>query len=81
MATASYAGRSITSFSDRADDRRVGFPFNQRWLMTGWNVLYGGPSPASAAEVAPGAPGRGAYLANALEHCSTCHTPRSALMG
>lgn len=64
-----------------SQETRLSFPFNIRALMIGWNLLYAREKPADAAQVAPGMPGRGAYLANALEHCSTCHTPRDMMMG
>jgi D-sorbitol dehydrogenase (acceptor) len=56
------------------------FPFDYRVLMIGWNLLYGGsafsPAPGASPEVQ-----RGQYLVETLGHCSTCHSPRSALMG
>ncbi|WP_172327985.1 cytochrome c [Mangrovicoccus sp. HB161399] len=56
------------------------FPFSQRALMIGWNLLFapepGWTAPAGLSEEEA----RGAYLADALEHCSTCHTPRGVLM-
>lgn len=60
---------------------RLSFPFNQRWLMIGWNLLFARGTAASAADSAPGAAGRGKYLVQALAHCQTCHTPRNMLMG
>jgi mono/diheme cytochrome c family protein len=56
------------------------FPFSIRSSMAVWNLLFLGndrfrPNPAKSAEW-----NRGAYLAEALEHCSTCHTPRNAFM-
>ena len=56
------------------------FPFSIRTSMAVWNLLFLDktrftPNPAKSAEW-----NRGAYLADALEHCSTCHTPRNAFM-
>lgn len=59
----------------------LAFPFNQRWSMIGWNLLFADAPEFAPEDVAPGAPRRGEYLANALAHCQTCHTPRNALMG
>ncbi|WP_339109885.1 cytochrome c [Thioclava sp. GXIMD4216] len=64
-----------------AQQTQLGFPYDQRWLMAGWNLMFAGGTPAQAADVAPGAEGRGAYLVNVLGHCQTCHTPRNLLMG
>lgn len=59
---------------------RLPFPFNLRLSMAAWNLLFlkderFQPDAGASEEV-----NRGAYLANALAHCSTCHTPRNALM-
>jgi mono/diheme cytochrome c family protein len=53
------------------------FPFNQRWAMNFWSVLF---NPDTRFEPdASRAPewNRGAYLAEALAHCGECHTPRN----
>jgi mono/diheme cytochrome c family protein len=59
----------------------LSFPFNQRYLMRAWNLLYL-PShrwvPAAAKDPAWS---RGEYLVEALGHCGDCHTPRDAMMG
>ncbi len=53
------------------------FPFNQRWLMAFWSAFFNPdrrfePNTAQSAEW-----NRGAYIAEALEHCGECHTPRN----
>lgn len=58
----------------------LAFPFNQRMSMIGWNLLFADGKPTDPAEAAEGAAGRGEYVATALAHCQTCHTPRNALM-
>ena len=55
----------------------LAFPFNQRWALGFWSVLF-----ARDARFEPDASrspewNRGAYLAEALAHCGECHTPRS----
>jgi mono/diheme cytochrome c family protein len=57
----------------------VAFPFDQRWLIAGWKLLFlrhGSyqPDPARSVEW-----NRGAYLTAGLAHCGACHTPRNAL--
>jgi mono/diheme cytochrome c family protein len=59
----------------------MSFPFNQRWLMTFWNMLnfHEGrhvPDPKQSAEW-----NRGAYLVKGLGHCEECHTPRDVTQG
>ena len=55
----------------------LAFPFNQRWAMNVWSVLFNPdtrfePDGSKSPEW-----NRGAYLAEALAHCGECHTPRS----
>jgi mono/diheme cytochrome c family protein len=55
----------------------LGFPFDQRWAITFWSVLFDAdtrfePNTAKSPEW-----NRGAYLAEALAHCGECHTPRN----
>ncbi len=58
---------------------RLAFPLQFRPLVAGWNLLFldKGPRPAEPALSAEW--NRGAYLADALGHCSACHSPRNAL--
>jgi mono/diheme cytochrome c family protein len=55
----------------------LSFPFNQRWAMAFWNLVFldehrfrGDPALTSSQN-------RGAYIATALGHCGECHTPRN----
>jgi mono/diheme cytochrome c family protein len=53
------------------------FPFNQRWTMAFWNLVFLDqhrfrPDPRSDDSA-----NRGQYLATALGHCGECHTPRN----
>ncbi|APH59122.1 Membrane-bound aldehyde dehydrogenase, cytochrome c subunit [Granulibacter bethesdensis] len=57
------------------------FPFSQRWLMVGWNMLNNPgrrfePDSSRSPEW-----NRGAYLVEALGHCGECHTPRGWTYG
>ncbi|MGA7806610.1 MAG: cytochrome c [Bradyrhizobium sp.] len=56
----------------------LSFPFDQRFLVAGWKVLFFHrdsyrPDPSKSA-----AWNRGAYLVEGLAHCGACHTPRNA---
>jgi len=60
-----------------ASENTLMFPFNQRWAMNFWSVLFNPdtrfePDASKSAEW-----NRGAYLAEALAHCGECHTPRN----
>ena len=57
----------------------LAFPFNQRYIMRAWKLLFLNnktfePDPARGI-----AWNRGAYLVNGLAHCSECHTPRNLM--
>jgi mono/diheme cytochrome c family protein len=56
------------------------FPFNIRWSMAGWNLLFLDKKPFQADPSQSAEWNRGAYLSEGLAHCSTCHTPRNFLM-
>jgi len=57
----------------------LAFPFNQRFAVAGWKLLFlkGGTYKADSAQTAEW--NRGAYLVEGLAHCSACHTPRNVL--
>ena len=67
---------------DAAPARRTDlpFPFSVRMSMAGWNLLFLDRKPFVADTAQSAEWNRGAYLANGLAHCTTCHTPRNALM-
>jgi mono/diheme cytochrome c family protein len=53
------------------------FPFNQRWAMGLWSVLFTRQSRFEPDISQSPEWNRGAYLAEALAHCGECHTPRN----
>ncbi len=62
-----------------APQTELPFPFSVRASMIAWNMLFLDNkrfTPSSDQQQI----NRGAYLTNALAHCSACHTPRNALM-
>jgi mono/diheme cytochrome c family protein len=68
---------SLPAVSQRNHRTELRFPFNQRWLMFFWNLLFNPnhrfqPDPQQSP-----AWNRGAYLVEALGHCGECHTPRN----
>ncbi len=59
-------------------DNALGFPFDVRQIMAGWNLLY-----LRTGQLAPDPSqselwNRGRYLAEGLGHCASCHTPHTA---
>ena len=62
-----------------ARENELGFPYNQRWALGGWKMLFFDegrfqPTASRSAEW-----NRGAYLVESLGHCSACHAPRNLL--
>jgi nicotinate dehydrogenase subunit B len=55
------------------------FPFNLRPLLAGWNALFHRGSVFEPDATKSDVWNRGAYLVEALGHCSACHSPRNAL--
>ncbi|MDB5954510.1 c-type cytochrome [Ramlibacter sp.] len=60
-----------------APANRLTFPLQFRPLLAGWNLLFLQQGPRT--QTASGEAGRGAYLVEALAHCSACHSPRNRL--
>jgi len=59
----------------------LSFPFNQRWLMRAWKLLYMPKHPLEQDPQRSAEWNRGAYLVEALGHCGECHTPRNLIYG
>jgi mono/diheme cytochrome c family protein len=75
-----YFKQGVLPVEQAAPATILPFPFNLRISMMAWNLLFHDATRFKD-DAARGAEwNRGAYLANALEHCGTCHTPRNALM-
>lgn len=57
------------------------FPFNIRTSLLSWQTLYFEEARFTSEESKDEHWNRGAYLVEALAHCSACHTPRDTLGG
>ena len=71
--------KSIPAIRQETKENEVSFPFNQRWLMSVWKTMYFDERVYEADESKSAEWNRGAYLVNALAHCSACHSPRNLL--
>lgn len=68
--------------SDRANqEHELRFPFGWRFPVTVWKWLFFTPGPFEPDLKLSQTLNRGAYLVQALGHCSECHTPRNFLGG
>lgn len=72
---------SLPPVHNTPDRNQLPFPLNQRFLLTGWNLLFfkEGRSANEAGKSAEW--NRGAYLVNGPGHCGACHTPKNFLGG
>ncbi|MBY3483365.1 c-type cytochrome [Rhizobium laguerreae] len=71
--------RTLAPVAEDAPSNSLAFPFNQRWLMRGWNLLFLPSRPFESNPSKDEQWNRGAYLVEALEHCGECHTPRGLM--
>ena len=70
---------TLTPVNSMPPENSLKFPFNQRWLMTFWSMLFNPNERFRPAADRSPEWNRGAYLAEGLAHCGDCHTPRNAL--
>jgi mono/diheme cytochrome c family protein len=64
----------------RPPSTHLPFPFGIRAAMIGWNALFLDKQPLTADPAKSTSVNHGQYLAIALAHCDTCHTPRNVMM-
>lgn len=75
-----YFMQGVKPVDDKTQETALPFPFNIRLSMAGWNLLFARETSFVPDEAKSAEWNRGAYLAEGLAHCSTCHTPRNFLM-
>jgi mono/diheme cytochrome c family protein len=68
---------SLAPVKYQPPESNLKFPYNQRWLMAFWSVLFNPKQRFRPAVDRTPEWNRGAYLSEALAHCGDCHTPRS----
>lgn len=59
---------------------QMDFPFDVRAGLLAWRLVFFDPKPVQYQPGWSPAVRNGAYLVQALEHCSACHTPRNIAM-
>jgi mono/diheme cytochrome c family protein len=75
-----YFRQGVAAVDTPAPATRLPFPFNVRASMSVWNWLFLDTAPYQANPAKSAEWNRGAYLAQGLAHCTTCHTPRNVVM-
>lgn len=71
--------KSIPAVRQEAPENELSFPFNQRSLLGVWKALFLDEGAFRADPSRSEEWNRGAYLVEALAHCSACHSPRNFL--
>lgn len=71
--------KSLPAVNQAAPGNELGFPFSQRSLMAFWKALFFQPGSYRTNDAESEQWNRGAYLVEALAHCSACHSPRNVL--
>lgn len=70
---------SIPAIDIAPTKNQLPFPYNQRMILMGWNMLFLDPEPLPAASKGSSPEWeRGRYIVNTLGHCAMCHTPMGA---
>ncbi|WP_159718178.1 cytochrome c [Geminicoccus flavidas] len=71
--------RRIPAVPAANPDNQLVFPFNIRLGMLAWRELFFAPQTFRPTPGKSDAWNRGAYLVEALGHCSDCHSPRNVM--
>jgi len=71
--------RTVQPSPNKVDANQLPFPFNIRLDMAVWNALNFTPGRLKPDSSKSAEWNRGRYLVDALGHCGTCHTPKTAM--
>ncbi|MGI9205151.1 MAG: cytochrome c [Woeseiaceae bacterium] len=71
--------KSIPAARMTVPDNDIAFPFSQRGLMSVWKAMFFDAGVYQSDDLQSDEWNRGAYLVEALAHCSACHSPRNLL--
>ena len=73
--------RTLSPSARANQEHAMRFPFGWRFLVTFWKCFFFTPGPFTNLQGLSDIANRGAYLVQALGHCSECHTPRNFFGG
>ena len=73
--------RTLPPSARPSEEHDLWFFFGWRWVVTFWKWFFFTPGPFTNVPGLSDIANRGAYLVQALGHCSECHTPRNFLGG
>ncbi len=69
--------KTVKPVKHEVNVNQLNFPFNLRFAMRGWNMLFFAPAPYANNPGKSAAWNRGAYLVSGAGHCGACHTPKN----
>ena len=72
--------QSVRPVTKKTPENELIFPFDVRMGLAAWQTLFFDPGRFQPATDKNDKYNRGAYLVQALGHCSSCHTPRNILL-
>jgi mono/diheme cytochrome c family protein len=73
-----YLQKGVSAVDAPTPRNKLGFPFNQRWLLRFWKLLFLSQDSFKPRGDRDAEWNRGAYLVQSVGHCGACHTPRGA---
>jgi mono/diheme cytochrome c family protein len=73
--------KTVPAVSQKVVENELPFPFNQRMLLAGWNLLFFKDRPFTPIPGVTAVIKRGDYLVNGPGHCAACHTAKNLLGG
>lgn len=71
---------AVKPVAEAQEETNLSFPASIRPAMMAWNFIASKETPETGDSSTYDPLRRGRYLANALEHCGTCHTPRNFML-
>ena len=72
---------SLPPVKYEAPKNELGFPFNIRFMLKGWNLFNFRPAHFVSDKSKSNQWNRGKYLVEGLGHCGACHTPKNIMFG
>ncbi|MFO1248879.1 MAG: cytochrome c [Alphaproteobacteria bacterium] len=69
--------KTVKPVKNRVNVNQLRFPYNLRFAMRGWNMLFFRPAPYANDPGKSTQWNRGAYLVSGAGHCGACHTPKN----
>ncbi|WJD60689.1 c-type cytochrome [Pseudomonas kurunegalensis] len=73
--------RTLEPIEQQATSNTLGFPYNIRLSLLGWNLLFFDNAPFTVHPEKSKEWNRGRYLVDGAGHCAACHTPKNLLGG